>query len=75
MCVYLYGFLLFKNWGEVWENKADVFLLSAFLSDEQHIWKDEWNHVRIHKLRRERREDSVYHHSLKTEKQNPVRYT
>lgn len=65
--VYLYRLLLFEHRGEVWENKTDVFLFSALLSNEQYVWEYKWNHIWIHKLRRESRENPIDDHSLRWE--------
>lgn len=63
-CVYLNRLLLLENGREVGEDEADILLLGALFSNQQHVGQHEGNHVQVDKLGGQCRQDSVYHHSL-----------
>lgn len=71
-CVYLNRLLLLENRREVGQDEADILLLGALFSDQQHVGQHEGNHVQVDKLRGQCRQDSIHHHSLGDRKKQDV---
>lgn len=63
--VYLNRLLLLENRREVRQDEANIFVLGALFSNQQHVGKHKGNHVRIDELRGQSWQDAIYNHSLK----------
>lgn len=68
VCSYLDWFLLLENRCEVRQDQANVLLLGALLCDQQHVGQHKGNHVWVDKLRSQRWQDAIHHHSLRERK-------
>lgn len=52
--IHLDRLLQLEDRREVGHDEAHIFLLSALLCDQQHIWQHKGNHVWVDKLRSQR---------------------
>lgn len=74
--IYLDRISHFHNWFEMWKNELTKLFFGTAFCDQQHIWKNKWNHCRIDKLFHKAWNDSGNKHSkqLLNSKISPLSY-